>query len=907
MIRNLILYFFLWLTTLICNAQQISSALDSIHQLNPEDDYGNIHLYDSLLTHYKKTKNYTQLGSDAHQLAKWLVRENQLEKTIEVIETGVAARKKAVPFNPELLKRSYVNLGNYYTLQKNYTKAIQAYENMLDIKESTIFNGLSYTRLGTIYNKLEDPHRAVEHFSKAFELYHPEKDKKRIITNHIKISSAYLKQGSDISTNRTLHHLLTVDSLIKTQKKAKLTDLYSINLNLGAVYSTEFFLDHKKAVFYFEKALKYAVDLNNNKYIGAIYSNIGFANLELNNLEISEQYFRKSLDYLDKNEFLRASYFLGMASIASKRENYSLAQEFYQKYFIHILNNQKAGESWTPVAEDLKTSNRKEKILKLFNYRTEDYLKQVKLENNDAIYTEILKIVKLNDSLINYMTIEDFSYGTKLLARDLESEINIMGLEACYQTNDLETAFYLMEKSKVVLLMFTMNDQSTSLPHKILSNKVNYKNAIEDLQSKVLIAIDKDKDSLIKLLNKEKEQYRIFKDSLSAKYPDDVSNSKIPKILELSEVEVPENEIIIQYAMAERRAGELPHAYMLVFAKDSQKMFKISNIKTLIDNIKKLRKLLNQPFTTKEDITTYRKTSNDIYNALFPKEISTVLKGKQVTIIPDHMIGMIPFEALVTNLDNNTYLIEDCEIDYAFSLTFQQQNAKISRTAAQDFLGIAPVNFKQELTPLKNSNKEITAANAFYSGDLLVDQEATKENFIKKIKDYKILHLATHADASDSIAPWIAFRNSKLTDLELNSLQSEAELVVLSACNTSLGKISRGEGILSLARGFFKSGANTVIPSLWSTNDKAIATITADFYKNLSEGQTKSAALRTAKLNYLHHNTDAEASPHYWASMILIGDTGTLLPQSNDLWMLWIGLVAVLLLCLVYFLVKKTR
>ncbi|WP_299609325.1 CHAT domain-containing protein [uncultured Aquimarina sp.] len=907
MIRNLILYFFLWLTTLICNAQQISSALDSIHQLNPEDDYGNIHLYDSLITYYKKTKNYTQLGSDAHQLAKWLVRENQWDKGIEIIETGIAARKKAAPFNPELLKRSYVNLGNYYTIQKKYTKAIQAYENMLNIKESTIFNGLSYTRLGVIYKKLEDPHLAVEHYSKAFELYHPEKDKKRIITNHIRISEAYSSQKIVNNANKSLHHLLAADSLIKTQKKPKLIDLYSVNLNLGAVYTRDFFLNHEKALHYFKEALKQALELNNERSIGISYINMGFSNLELNKIEASNNCFAKSLDYLDDSIDLRAPYFLGLAFIASKQENYNLAQKFYQKSLADILNYQGSIESWTPESKSLQTSNNKEDIIELFYFKIVDYLKQVKLENNDDIYAEILKTVRLSDSLINYMTVEDFSYDTKLLSRDLESEINIMGLEACHQTNDLETAFYLMEKSKAVLLMFTMNDQSTSLPHKILSNKVNYKNAIEDLQSKVLIAIDKDKDSLIKLLNKEKEQYSILKDSLSAKYPDDVSNNKIPKILELSEVEVPENEIIIQYAMAERRAGELPHAYMLVFAKDSQKMFKISNIKTLIDNIKTLRKLLNQPFTTAENIITYKKTSNDIYKSLFPEEIRAVLKGKKVTIIPDHMLGMIPFEALVTNLDNNTYLIEDCEIDYAFSLTFQQQNAKISRTAAQDFLGIAPVNFKQELTPLQNSNKEITAANAFYNGDLLLDQEATKENFIKKIKDYKILHLATHADASDSIAPWIAFRNSKLTDLELNLLQSQAELVVLSACNTSLGKISRGEGVLSLARGFFKSGANTVIPSLWSTNDKATATITADFYKNLSEGQTKSAALRTAKLNYLQSNTDAEASPHYWASMILIGDTGTLLPQSNDLWMLWIGLVAVLLLCLVYFLVKKTR
>ncbi|MBQ4805836.1 CHAT domain-containing protein, partial [Aquimarina sp. MMG015] len=140
-----------------------------------------------------------------------------------------------------------------------------------------------------------------------------------------------------------------------------------------------------------------------------------------------------------------------------------------------------------------------------------------------------------------------------------------------------------------------------------------------------------------------------------------------------------------------------------------------------------------------------------------------------------------PFEALITDINKNTYFIEENEIDYAFSLTFQNKNKSIQRAATQDFLGIAPINFSNDLTTLKNSSKEISYANKLYDGTLLVDQEATKDNFIKKIKDYKILHLATHADASDSIVPWIAFRNSKLTDLELNSLQSQAELVILSA------------------------------------------------------------------------------------------------------------------------------
>ncbi|WP_299609327.1 CHAT domain-containing protein [uncultured Aquimarina sp.] len=904
-------FLFYFSLPLTISGQQISFALDSIHQLNPEDDHGNIHLYDSLLAHYKKTKNYTQLGSDAHQLAKWLSREGKLDKTIEVLKTGIAARKIAVPFNPELLKRSYGNLGYYYNVKREYKNAMKTYISMIAVEETSIFNEIAYFQLGELYNRFEDPFRSIDYFSKALSIYQTKNDHKKLIQIHYKIASVYRQikmygyQEQDPNIKVLFNHIKSADSLTNLLQKPSLSDLFTPHLELGVFYLNDTNTpNQKKAIFHLETALKYAQEMKNERFIIGCYINLGNCYLLSKNFKKSEDYFAKAIDLSQKNNYLKGIAYLGKARSNAKKEKFSDAQLNYKKSIEQILKI-KDIKNWNLNLKDITDSNHKEVILNLLYLSKRDYLKQAKQGKNLKVYDTVLRMIKLGDSLVDHIIQEDVSFNTKLEARDSGSEFHNMGLEACLHTDNLNDAFYLMEKSKAVLLMNDIQQQIIALPTDVASKKANYERRIQKLQNELLLAVDSEKDSFTTTIKKIKKRYTRFKDSIELIHPEYSKPSKTPKILPLSEVSVKENEVIIQYSMAERSAGALPHAYVMTLTKDTQKMFEISNVDILIEDIKTLRKLLNQPFKTAEDIAIYRKTSNDIYKSLFPEEIRAVLKGKKVTIIPDHMLGMIPFEALVTNLDNNTYLIEDCEIDYAFSLTFQQQNAKISRTAGQDFLGIAPVNFKQELTPLQNSNKEITAANAFYNGDLLLDQEATKENFIKKIKDYKILHLATHADASDSIAPWIAFRNSKLTDLELNSLQSQAELVVLSACNTSLGKISRGEGILSLARGFFKSGANTVIPSLWSTNDKAIATITADFYKNLSEGQTKSAALRTAKLNYLQNNTDAEASPHYWASMILIGDTGTLLPQSNDLWMFLLGFGIIAAIALSLYVYKR--
>ena len=129
-------------------------------------------------------------------------------------------------------------------------------------------------------------------------------------------------------------------------------------------------------------------------------------------------------------------------------------------------------------------------------------------------------------------------------------------------------------------------------------------------------------------------------------------------------------------------------------------------------------------------------------------------------------------------------------------------------------------------------------------------QKATKEAFLNTLPNHDIIHLATHANAQDSIAPWIAFRNKKLYLDELSLLTNNAKMVILSGCNTLLGKQEIGEGIMSLARGFFQSGAKSIVSSLWNADDQSTTAIMTHFYKNLNNGYSKSKALQKSKTNF---------------------------------------------------------
>jgi len=158
---------------------------------------------------------------------------------------------------------------------------------------------------------------------------------------------------------------------------------------------------------------------------------------------------------------------------------------------------------------------------------------------------------------------------------------------------------------------------------------------------------------------------------------------------------------------------------------------------------------------------------------------------------------------------------------------------------------------------------------------------------------HQIIHLATHASLGDGENPWIAFSDGKMSLKEIYATPTQSEMVVLSACNTSQGDLKPGEGVMSLARGFFYSGAKCVVSSLWPITDRGGRDIMKSFYQSLISGDTKSAAMRRAKLDYLQEAKIPELKhPYYWAGFVVLGDNAPLVEGSSLNWML-IALVVI--------------
>jgi CHAT domain-containing protein len=292
-----------------------------------------------------------------------------------------------------------------------------------------------------------------------------------------------------------------------------------------------------------------------------------------------------------------------------------------------------------------------------------------------------------------------------------------------------------------------------------------------------------------------------------------------------------------------------------------------------------------------QEIHSYTESSRNLYKLLIPKRIPS--KATDLIIIPTGRMSIIPFETLLTNNTKTTdyqklpYLLKKYSVRYEFStgLVLQKQQQP-SSTAISSVLLCAPVSFseKDRLDELPGTETEVNGiANLFKSKNiesqiLLKNQASETEIKSGSLKDYSLVHFATHGivDENNPELSRIYLQNSSETDDgslfagEIYNLKLQADLVTLSACQTGLGKISKGEGVIGLSRALVYAGAKSLIVSFWSVADESTSELMTDFYRELLQNPAAgySEDLRNAKMNLLKGKYSA---PYYWAPFILIG------------------------------------
>ena len=326
------------------------------------------------------------------------------------------------------------------------------------------------------------------------------------------------------------------------------------------------------------------------------------------------------------------------------------------------------------------------------------------------------------------------------------------------------------------------------------------------------------------------------------------------------------------------------------------------------ETIRKFYRLLSSPSMngTEKEIST-------IANALFEKTLKKPLEGfvtENLTIIPEGELHYLPFDLLE---ENGSYLLETKNISYGNSVTSllelkEKGSSKTNRmlAVAPSFSGADAIDSDRQFGKLLYNDDEVQKISAFYDTKTVLEKEATLANFTGNASGFNIFHLATHASANDEYPDYsyLAFSKTKdstkgnilyIKDLYNSTLN--ADMVTLSACQTGIGKLQKGQGMLSLSKGFYYAGAKSLVNTLWKINDKSTVKLMQFFYEGLSEGKSKKEALRDAKLKYLE-TTDDELlkHPYYWAAFVVSGDASPISNKNTLWWIVGFGLAALLLI-----------
>ncbi len=373
-----------------------------------------------------------------------------------------------------------------------------------------------------------------------------------------------------------------------------------------------------------------------------------------------------------------------------------------------------------------------------------------------------------------------------------------------------------------------------------------------------------------------------------------------------------------QTAFLEYLIGE-EESYLFVLTRQSNKKSEIRNPKSEISlsvyrlDVKR-DQLIQWVSELRSDIASRRKSppqAQTLYKLLVaPAE--KALEGKTaIGIVPDEALWDLPFQALQDK--SGHYLVEKHAVFYAPSLTaLDAMNHLVIRRRAQPpnhpttqppiLLAMAHPLFdstrKFELTlrgidnyaELPNTEKEVRSIEASFgkAAKVYTRSEATEERAKQEMRRYRILHFATHGvfDPNQPMYSGILLAKGRSEDgfleaREIANMDLNADLAVLSACDTARGAVQEGEGILGLSWALFVAGCPSSVLTQWKVADDSTAELMKQFYAHLKQGKSKAAALQAAQLSLLRPNPKSKirnpkwTHPFYWAPFVLIGDGRT--------------------------------
>ena len=854
-----------------------------------------------------------------HRLAEIFLNVARLNYLLEDFESALEANNRAEDIyikkfgkNYSSLGTIYLNKGNIYNDLIDYEKALEYYKNALSIYQ--VQDNPDYSSIAKVYNNLGSVYTQMKEFYKALNYY------KKTLSIKRSIDSKIITYRNIAKTNIRIGDYEMADyfySLAVDSAKHYLGDKHFESGHNYRDYA-EFCMKIGK----WEKGEKLLLNALN------IYSNI-YHNKNVNNarvLALLGDYYCHAGDYEKANIYYHRSIlsnvndfsnndYLSNPTLNNAIQEYELLYSLYRKANALQLMYSNGKKDVKYLIASVQTYNLSIALI--------DKIKSNLSEESNFLLTE---------------NIQDIFYHS--------IKTSHLAFEITKNPVFLETTFKFIEKNKAAILLSSIRSEDaikyagisedSQRLEKILKKRISaYKKQIFDQKN-----LPKPDVGKINLWNSKLLYLHETYDSLIARFeienPEYYSLKYDTSVINISDIKkrIGENKALIQYAVFDNEmySSVITSNSVLIVSKPIDSIF--------FQQIEKLYKMFSVDMGNHniDDYVDFISCSNSLYRMLFD-QFESIIKDKDLIIIPDGRLGYLPFETLITKIPEINdidyrslpYLLKKHSISYSYSSTLLFKDNLDSDIDNLKLLAFAPSytnrkdiennnfiknhNLSDYIIPLKQAKEEINNISKIYTSTKCEDSDASEERFLNLAPDYDILHLAMHTILNDTVPMYskLVFTPNKdnkqdmfLNTYEVYNLNLKARMVVLSACNTGSGKLQKGEGIMSLARGFLYCGVPSIVMTLWEVNDRSGAGIMTEFYKNLKDGLSKDKALQKAKLHYIKNAKQYLSHPYFWSQYVCIGDVKPISNKSINSYRI-ILLTGILFAVIIIFLIIRRK
>ncbi len=816
------------------------------------------------------------------------------------------------------------------------------------IKNNTLQFGL-YVDLSQVYNieSIRNELKSIEYVNKA-EALATEKDVKTydLINFYISLGA---NEYEESKYEKSLGYITIAYNILKERKKKLKEEIgfssekkleatlleWFVSLNFSLQNENELLESHRRLENFYEennhfKDIDYYYALGSFR-VGRFY--------QPNNADKAEYYFNKAETKGDRNikiysnvckgfAFLGAEQFDKIPALIKKLKNFQDLNKF-QELNLHEIASRYYSETnnidelTIHANKALKLLNTSDEPINVLNFNSKDFepitqLKYPILLNQFALFLE-----QTNKPELVTTSTELFKIGLKQFADRIDRK-PINNHFANYDIIRNRNLKHLIQEEASIEVKQDILSQIERIENRATLNRLLFNRELADRKSNL--------DSLFSEENKLREeitqikQKQIEKDTLLNQQLfelslqlDDINQQLInenPKIFslnssefDLSSIRLEKNTKVIKYIKSENELFRVIISNSDISIKNIGAYTAIeTDIISFLNTIKNLN-----------NSNGYENLSKKLYNLL----LSDIEIVNNTIIIAEASLRNLPFELLK---EDENYLIEKTSISYVSGLSYLNSQLYKSNSYDENITFFAPsynsfspsVNelaVRGEAYNLKGAKEEVRLLNKLVDGIVFENENASKSQFFSLNSNSAVLHLAGHAflNNKDPELSHIVFsdneEDNKLFISELYGFKSNAELAVLSACNTGVGGYQDGDGLISLSQAFMYSGIPATVSSLWSAPDISTKQIMVSFYGYLNEGLTKSKALRNAKLDYLKNTDNLKLKhPYYWAGFVLYGNDSPINFNTSGMpfyyWFI-IGVLGTLLLVYLFSIKKK--